>query len=242
MDYSTYEVEAKVEAAHWWFVGRRYLFGQIITDLNLTRAANILDIGTSTGTNLRMLRDLGFANVRGLDFHDEAIRWCLEKSLGAVDKGDICAIPSEDNAYDFVLATDIIEHVDDDIKALTEVYRVLKAGGYALVTVPAFQSLWGVQDEVSQHKRRYKRDELITKINIAGFEIVESCYFNYWLFLPIWIVRRIIHLMGIKIKSENELNGYLINKVLTNLFIFDVVTSRKLNVPFGVSVLAVVRK
>ena len=84
MDYSTYEVEAQVEATHWWFVGRRKLFSQIIKTFDLPNDASVLDIGTSTGTNLRMLRELGYHNVRGLDLHDEAIRWCADKGLELV--------------------------------------------------------------------------------------------------------------------------------------------------------------
>ena len=139
MDYATYEVEAQVEATHWWFVGRRKLFRSIVENLCLAPTASILDVGTSTGTNLRMLRDAGFMNVRGLDLHDEAIRWCASKGLGQVDKGDICNIPSLDHSYDLVMATDIIEHVDADIAALGEIKRVMKLGEYAIITVPAFQ-------------------------------------------------------------------------------------------------------
>ena len=74
MDIATYAAEAKVEAIHWWFVGRKVLFAQIIEAFKLPQDAPVLDIGTSTGTNLRMLRDLGFTEVTGLDWSPEAIR------------------------------------------------------------------------------------------------------------------------------------------------------------------------
>jgi SAM-dependent methyltransferase len=242
MDHSTYEVEAQIEATHWWFVGRRRLFSQIIMLFGLPPNASVLDIGTSTGTNLRMLRELGYSNVRGLDLHDEAIRWCADKGLGQVDKGDICSIPSPDGIYDLVMATDIIEHVDDDITALHEIARVLKPSGRAIVTVPAFQSLWGLQDIVSHHKRRYRKQELVNKLSQVGFYVDECVYFNYLLFLPIWFARQIIRILGLKLSSENELNSLFINKVLGHIFLFDIETARKMNPIFGVSVLAVVKK
>ncbi len=242
MDYSTYEVEAQVEATHWWFVGRRKLFSQIIKTFDLPNGATVLDIGTSTGTNLRMLRELGFCNVRGLDLHDEAIHWCADKGLGQVDKGDICDIPSSDNIYDLVMATDIIEHVDDDIAALHEIKRVLKPGAKAIITVPAFQSLWGLQDEVSQHKRRYRQNELLSKLEQTGLFVEESFYFNYLLFIPIWLVRQIVRILQIKLKSENELNSNIVNLVLSFIFNIDVLTAKKLKLPFGVSILAVITK
>lgn len=242
MDYATYEVEAQVEATHWWFVGRRKLFRSIIENIRVAPAAEILDIGTSTGTNLRMLRDAGFFNVRGLDLHEEAIRWCADKGLGRVDKGDICNIPSGDQVYDLVMATDIIEHVDDDIAALREIERVMKPGGHAIITVPAFESLWGLQDTVSHHKRRYRQKELIKNLNRTGLVVDECFYFNYLLFFPIWVVRQAIRVFRINLNSENELNPSWINSFLTKLFLIDVMTARKIAPPFGVSLLAIVRK
>src|SRR5438552_10308354 len=117
MDRATFEVEAAVEATHWWFVGRRKLFSKEILGRGLPSDARVLDVGTSTGTNLRMLRSIGFSNVEGLDLDEEAIRFCAEKGFGAVTRGDILNMPFEDCRFDLVLATDIIEHVDDDNRA-----------------------------------------------------------------------------------------------------------------------------
>ena len=69
--------------------------------------------------------------------------------------GDVCHIPHVDNSFDLVLATDIIEHVDNDERALAEINRVLRPGGTAILSVPAFKALWGLQDRISHHKRRY---------------------------------------------------------------------------------------
>ena len=144
MDIATYAAEAAVEADHWWFVGRRALFSQIIETFNLPQDAAVLDIGTSTGTNLRMLRNLGFTEVTGLDRSPEAIRFCSAKGLGEVLLGDICDLPFRDATFNLVLATDIVEHVDDDLQAMKEIRRVLKANGRLLLTVPTFPLLWGI--------------------------------------------------------------------------------------------------
>jgi SAM-dependent methyltransferase len=72
----------------------------MIARLPISPAAAALDVGTGTGTNLRMLRDAGFERVQGLDLSDEAIRWCHEKNLGVVRKGDICALPFDDASFD----------------------------------------------------------------------------------------------------------------------------------------------
>ena len=242
MDAGTFAVEARIEATHWWFVGRRRLFAREIARACLPRATRALDVGTSTGTNLRMLRDLGFTDVEGLDLSEEAIRYCAEKALGEVHEGDICAMPFSDGSFSLVLATDVIEHVADDRLALTEVARVLKPGGVAIITVPAFQTLYGLQDRVAQHRRRYLKQDLVEKIRAADLEIGSVYYFNYLLFVPIWLARRVIDLLGARLDSEAELNSPMMNWVLGRIFALDVLSARLLSPPFGVSLFAIARK
>jgi SAM-dependent methyltransferase len=237
MESIAYAAEARLEATHWWFTERRRLFGRIIAKLGLPTNARVLDVGTSTGTNLRMLRDLGFTCVEGLDQSEEAVRWCAEKGYGKVTLGNVCRLPFGDEEFDLVLATDIVEHVDDDAAALLEIRRVLKPTGHALITVPSFQLLWGMQDDISQHKRRYRAGQLLTKIDAAGLCVFKSFYFNYLLFLPILAARSLMRRSGLRVRSENELNSPLINRLLKMVFRFDVWTAPVLHPPFGVSYL-----
>lgn len=242
MDTLAYEVEAEVEKTHWWFVGRRKLLARIVNDLGVPRNARVLDVGTSTGTNLRLLAELGFTRFEGLDAADEAVRWCAQKALGKVTKGDVCQMPFADATFDLVLATDIVEHVDDDMRALAEIRRVLKPGAAAVITVPAFQFLWGLQDEVAHHKRRYRGREILERISASGLHCSNSFYFNYILFVPILLARHAIRLLGVRLESENQLNNPFINSVLSKVFAFDVRSAPLLRPPFGVSFLAVVHK
>jgi len=242
MEYSVYADEAEFEATHWWFTERRRLFARLIRAMALPPRARILDIGASTGANLRMLREIGFAGCEGLDSSDEAVRWCAEKGLGNVTKGDICDLPFADATFDLVLATDVIEHVDDDAAALRGIRRVLKPGGRALITVPTFRILWGLQDVVSHHKRRYRAGELRARIEDAGLHIVRGFYFNYILFLPILVARTIIRLLRIRMSSEMQLNPGFLNPVLRLIFRCDVATAPWLHPPFGVSCLAVAER
>lgn len=242
MDSTTYAVEAHVEATHWWFTERRWLFGRLIRDFGLAPDARILDIGTSTGTNLRLLRELGFQRVEGLDANPEAARWCAEKGHGQVTCGSVCALPFEDASFDLVLATDIIEHVDDDGMALAEIQRVLMPGGYVLFTVPAFMLLWGAQDEAGHHKRRYRGAEFSARVSTAGLRIRDRFYFNYLLFLPILCVRAVVRWLRLRVQNENQLNNRVINAILRGVFRFDVWSARRLHPPFGVSFLLVATK
>ena len=241
LESTVYDVEAEIEANHWWFVGRRKLFSSLIKPLRIPLGSSILDIGSGTGSNLRLLRELKFSNVTGADFSEDSIKYCAEKKLGLVRKADVCDLPFNDNQFHMILATDIIEHVDDK-KALAEIYRTLASGGFALLTVPAFPFLWGLQDDVSHHRIRYRKKLFESLISNAGFRISNSFYFNYLLFAPIWIARKVIKLLKVPLKSEGQINSPWINGILYSIFYLDIKMASTLKMPFGVSILAMVYK
>ncbi len=241
MDVGTYEIEAAYEESHWWFVGRRSLFLSEIGRLGLPKDARILDVGTSTGTNLRMLRDAGYTNVLGLDSSEESIRWTNAKGLPEVIKGDVCDLPFDRGSFDLVLATDVLEHVDDDARAVAEIARILKSDGHVLITVPSFKMLWGLQDVVAHHKRRYRMPQLLRLVESGRLSPTRSYYFNFILFLPILLARRLINILGINLRSEAEVNSPVLNRVLMGIFHADIATAPHLKPPFGVSALVMAR-
>lgn len=249
MDMSVYEWENRQEEKHWWFKARRVLLSQEIKKLMGENKNSVLDIGTSTGTNLRMLKSLGFNNITGVDSNSDAIRYCKEKEFYNMIEGTILNLPFEKDSFQLVLATDILEHVKDDSKAVKEIVRVLKPGGIALITVPTFPSLWGIQDVAGQHYRRYKRKELMNLLRTNGLLVDENdCYyFNFFLFVPIWIARKGIRILqenlGLlkNIKHEGQINTNFLNALLYKIFYIDISIARQLRVPFGVSCFALCR-
>ncbi len=242
METSAYAIESQVEVSHWWFVGRRKLLAKIISKLDLSMDTRVLDIGTGTGTNLRLLKELGFENVMGVDNSEESVHFCAQKGLGIVQKGDICNLPFEDNSAGLILATDVIEHIDNDLLALSELKRILSPNGWLILTVPAFQSLWGLQDQVGHHKRRYRLRQLQQLLQEVDLDCEESFYFNYLLFIPIWLARQLISFFRVPLDSESQLNTPLLNYLLTSIFTIDITTARFVKPPFGVSILVVARK
>src|SRR5262249_41628027 len=147
-----------------------------------------------------------------------AIEYCRRKGFASVAQGDVVALPFGDRSFSLVLATDILEHVDDDARGAREICRVLAPGGHALITVPTFRSLWGLQDDVSQHKRRYRLAELVARLEDAGLVVDDAHYFNYLLFGPIWLARHAIRALGVPLASENQVNSGLINRLLRGVF------------------------
>lgn len=242
MDESVFVTEAKIEATHWWFVERRRLFTSLIEKAGISPTATVVDIGTGTGANLRLLKRMGFSDVTGIDPSEHAAHWCAEKNLGKVRTGDIRALPIPDSSVDLLLATDVIEHVDEDDQAVAEIRRVLRPGGTALITVPAFSSLWGLQDIKSHHYRRYRMMPFLKLIERSGLVVEKNFYFNYLLFVPIYAARQIIRFAEVELNSENEVNNPLLNRILSFIFRLDVTTAPFLKPPFGVSILALVHR
>ena len=164
MQQHTYSIMYEVEGKHWWFAGRRRIIAgfveKVCRDMGKLRP-RILDVGCGTGANLQMLAQFGAAE--GVDVSTEALDFCRARGLAEVKQGAAESLPFADASFDLVTGLDVVEHLDDDIAGLSEMRRVLRPDGRAVLFVPAFMFLWGVQDDISHHRRRYTLPELKAK-------------------------------------------------------------------------------
>ncbi|MBV9216802.1 MAG: class I SAM-dependent methyltransferase [Acidobacteria bacterium] len=244
MQQHTYAIMDEVEGSHWWFVGRRRILesflGPIVSKLKLQSSKiRILDVGCGTGANIEMLSQYGEAE--GVDVSDDALEFCRRKGL-AVQKGLAETLPYAEGSFDLTTALDVVEHLDDDVAGLTEMYRVTKSGGYSLIFVPAFMWLWGVQDDISHHRIRYTKRQIVDRLKQAGYEIERATYANWTFFAPILGGRTLMKVTGIKPESENNVNISALNGVFGSLFGAERFWLRNFNFPFGVSIVVVARK
>src|SRR5205085_7730647 len=111
-----------------------------------------------------------FGQAEGVDVSDDALEFCRGKGLKA-QKGLAEKLPFEDGSFDVTTALDVVEHLDDDVAGLREMYRVTKKGGYSLIFVPAFMWMRGVQDVVSNHRLRYTKSQIVERLKKAGFTV-----------------------------------------------------------------------
>ncbi len=199
----------------------------------------ILDVGCGTGANLEMLEQFGRAE--GVDVSDDALEFCRAKGL-KVHKGLAEELPFEDGAFDVVTALDVVEHLDDDVAGLKEMNRVLRSGGKALFFVPAFMWLWGVQDDISNHRIRYTRKQIVERLESAGFVTERATYANITFFAPILGGRLLMKLTGLKPESENNINVSALNGIFGKIFSAEQYWLKKANFPFGVSIVVAASK
>jgi SAM-dependent methyltransferase len=246
MERHTYAIMYEVEGTHWWFAGRRRILEsfvrEIIAGLNVQgRSARILDVGCGTGANLEMLAQFGEAE--GVDVSEDALAFCRARGLTRVTHGAAERLPYADASFDLVTALDVVEHLDDDAGGLREMRRVLRPGGRALLFVPAFMWLWGVQDDVSHHRRRYTLPQLKERVSEAGFEVERATYANLTFFAPILAGRLLMRATGVRPASENNFNVPALNGVLGRIFGAERFwLARRLSFPFGVSAVCVARR
>jgi SAM-dependent methyltransferase len=243
MQPHTYPIMYRVEGSHWWFVGRRRILSSFVGRIvgNLTNPkARILDVGCGTGANLEMLAQFGEAE--GVDVSTEALDFCQTRGLQNVRQGEAEHLPYEDRSFDLVTGLDVVEHLDDDIAGLQEMRRVLRPNGRALLFVPAFMFLWGVQDDISNHRRRYTRASLEKVVRQAGLEVELATYANITFFAPILLGRLLMRMTGFRPASENNITVGFLNGVLGRIFGAEASLLRYMKFPFGVSIVCVARR
>jgi SAM-dependent methyltransferase len=240
-----YREYLEAEERHWWFAGRRRILLSMLESVMPAVSGGsrrLLDVGCGSGFLLRDFRRYGRAF--GVDANEEAIRACRARGLD-VEHVTSSPLPFERESFDVITALDVLEHLEDDVGTIDDLYRLLKPGGVLLVTVPAFMFLWGTHDEVNEHKRRYTARQLTGRLVKSGFQPSRTTYFNTLLFPPIAAVRLVRRFRRSRTRRASDLGVTprgVVDIVLARVFAFEAVLLRHVDLPFGVSVLATATK
>jgi ubiquinone/menaquinone biosynthesis C-methylase UbiE len=237
---SEYEKMAMVEDSYWWHTGRKSIISRQLKRLRLPKSAEILNIGAGTGGMVPLFRQYG--NVTNVDVSEEAVRYCERKGMGPVIKVEGIELPFPDNTFDVVAATDVLEHIENDVAALKEWNRVLKPGGTLLLTVPAYQWLWSGHDESLHHFRRYTATQVGDRMKAASLDVTRRTYVIVFSF-PMIVAFRAMQ----KIRGKQQTTSYVflpspVNRLFKGFLQIEARALRVINFPFGTSVLALARK
>ena len=175
MDEWRYRELYELEDRHWWFRSRRTVIWSMLRGAGLPRQPRILDAGCGTGRNLVEFGRLGAAE--GVDFSQDAVDFCRRRGLPDVQRAALDRLPFQDGRFGLILATDVIEHLDDDRAALAELRRVAARDARLVLTVPAYSWLWSEHDVSMHHRRRYTEPRLRERVAAAGWEPIMRSYF-----------------------------------------------------------------
>jgi ubiquinone/menaquinone biosynthesis C-methylase UbiE len=142
----------------------------------------------------------------------------------------------------------VLEHIENDQRAMSELNRVCKPGGIIGITVPALKMLWSYHDELNGHYRRYTRNSLqALSEKFPGQKILQLQYFNSLLFLPVLATRKLSNLSSTQKRSGQSdftffNTGTLVNKLLEKIFGLELRLMPLFKFPAGVSLIAILQK
>lgn len=241
MERVIFERMAEQDQQHWWFVARRRILAELISRvIKPPKNARVLEVGCGTGHNLDMLGGFGSLEACELDAvarglaSDRLGRPVLEARLP-----DLSMFKA--GSYDVIALLDVLEHVPDDAASLHAIRKLLKPGGALLLTVPANKWMWSAHDVAHHHFRRYSRRELARLFRHAGYRIQLLSFFNSLLFPAVAAARVIGKLRGRDL-ADDAMPGPKVNGLLERVFGAEAALVGRMPMPFGVSLVAVVRR
>lgn len=238
-----------LEDSHWWYTGMRAITLGLLQACGACAsgaALRVLDAGCGTGGMLPYLRRFG--EVWGIDLSPFALPYAQCRAAGCdgiyLARASVTALPFAGEVFDLVTSFDVIYHLDvaDDVAALKEFYRVLRPGGVLLLRVPAYDRLRGAHDRVVHTRHRYTRSELRRKLECAGFAVERLSHANI-LLLPLAVAKRILEgVAGATARSDVQPAHPAVNAVLRASLLLETQVIRRLDLPAGLSVIAVARR
>lgn len=183
-----------------------------------------------------------FGQLSAFEHDADALEMAREKGRFEILQGTLPgATPDYPRAFDLVAAFDVLEHVKEDVESLKRLRASIKPDGKLVMTVPAFPFLWSRHDETHHHFRRYTRPQLKQKLQEAGFELEYISYFNSLLFPLVVAARMVKKAFGLADTPDDGMPAQGLNRILRTIFSSERHWIGKISVPFGVSLVAVVR-
>jgi ubiquinone/menaquinone biosynthesis C-methylase UbiE len=151
-----------------------------------------LDVGCSSGYMIDEVKE-AFPNtpIYGADYVRVGLLHCHKRHPEVpLFRMDLLDCPFETNSFAAITCLNVLEHIEDDAGALTQLRRILKPGGRLALTVPAGKTLCDLYDDVHFHYRRYRLSELESNMRQAGFKLLRANYFGCFLYPAFYLVKK----------------------------------------------------
>jgi len=183
-----------------------------------------LELGYGAGDMLLMYAELGLT-AYGYDISEEAYQVAARRISGRPPLNTkIVLLHNEEEIrakrYDYLMAFEVLEHMEDDASVLQQWRDLLKDGGKLLISVPAHKSKWGADDVAFGHYRRYEREEMSALLTNSGFQILHFWNYAYplSLLLDLYPNRRVLSGSGKSLSrtERSKLSGVKRKRNLTN--------------------------
>lgn len=247
MNHGEYERMYRLEDSYWWFVGRHRLVEALLAERygapgTQTTPLLLLDVGCGTGAMSKRLTQWG--RVVSADFSPLALQFSRRRGLRHLLGADAMKLPVASGQFDAIVVMDVLEHLPDDAAALCEFFRVLKPGGRVIATVPAYPHLWSEHDVALMHHRRYLRPQFGERFHAAGFQIEKLAHTMAALY-PVAALQRLVNARKPPHDPPQAIMPAVpapLNALLTDFLGVENALARRVDFPFGLSLLCVARK
>jgi SAM-dependent methyltransferase len=231
---------------HPWWHARANLMLALLRQMNVRPPARVLDAGCGWGVNLDVLERHGY-RVTGLDISRQTLQR-LDRPGRALIEADLTQeLPDGGQRYDAVIALDVIEHLDDDRRAVTRLGQLTKRGGIVVVSVPALPALYSEFDSVQGHRRRYLPDSLRDAFRDSDLAVERVLWWGSWM-VPILRLQRNRTLGDVAASPAETYRRYLrlppwpISLFFSLAFAFDQSRTLRAKANQGTSLFAIARR
>ncbi len=235
---------AQLESANFWFSARNRLLIQML-GLYFPHSRKLLELGCGTGYVLSgIAKAFPHMSLAGSELFAEGLPFAAHRVPAAsMFQMDARKIPFE-NEFDVVGAFDVLEHIEEDERVLSQMHQAVATGGGIMLTVPQHRFLWSQQDEFACHVRRYEAADLRRKVEHAGFEVIRMTSFVSLLLPLMYLARHRKQLVDKSFDPLTELRiDGLMNAVLKTVLNFEVSLIRAgLSLPVGGSLVLIAMK
>ena len=210
----------------------------------------VMDVGCSSGFLLEDLRKhFPEVSLIGADYLTGLLERLSQKLTNIpLLQFDLRNSPLENKSLDAVTCINVLEHIDDDQKALCEIYRILRPGGIAHIEVPSSPSCYDIYDEHLMHHRRYTMSGLIKKCRNAGFSVLHKTHLGAFVFPAFYIVKK--RNRGF-LKSSNEEKSKRVkamisktrsSRVMQFVSRIELIIGKYVSYPLGIRCVVIVQK
>ena len=234
----------RLEAGNFWFRSRSKLILWAIKKY-FKNADAFFEIGCGNGYVLSCIQKT-FPNLKlfGSEVYQQGLHHASQRIPTAeFFQMDARTIPFE-NHFDVIGAFDVLEHISEDEKVLSSIFRAVTPGGGILITVPQHRFLWTYADKFAGHVRRYSNQELRDKAEKVGFKVEGLISFVSFLLPPMLLSRLLQGNNPQKYDPEAEwrLNPVMNILLEKTLDLERLLIRLGLRMPWGGSLLLVARK
>ena len=242
MDKKWYILYRWVSKYGWWHVARRHILKKLISKYVKNSSGYILDVGCADGESDKELLTESSHIPVGIDISIHCLNF-LKQEKFLVAGMSATHLGFKNDIFISIIASDVLEHIENQTSAIAEFRRVLKKDGIIICFVPASNSLWSPHDVIVKHYRRYTEKELVSLFQNNGFKILLSGYWNFILFFPYILLTKILRITHRDNDSIVSISNKLTNTILKYiLYLENMLILHNIHLPVGISCFIVAKK